>query len=120
MYYTNHAKKKEEKLMTTKLDCNVEHCAYNADHCCKRTDIEVKGENAKVSADTSCGSFAPSGKAKNLVNACGCAKQDTQVHCDAVECMYNSDRMCHANHIGISGREADTMQDTECASFVMG
>ena len=27
----------------TRLDCNVEKCAYNADNCCKLREIDVKG-----------------------------------------------------------------------------
>lgn len=26
----------------TKLDCNVVNCSYNADNCCRRTDIQVE------------------------------------------------------------------------------
>ena len=31
----------------TRLDCNVEKCAYNADNCCKLREIDVKGTKAK-------------------------------------------------------------------------
>ena len=30
----------------TRLDCNVEKCAYNADNCCKLREIDVKGTKA--------------------------------------------------------------------------
>ena len=33
----------------TKLDCNVVNCSYNADNCCRRTDIQVEGTQAKLS-----------------------------------------------------------------------
>ena len=46
----------------TKLDCNVVNCSYNADNCCRRTDIQVEGTQAKTSSETCCGSFAPKGK----------------------------------------------------------
>ncbi len=45
----------------TKLDCNVVNCSYNADNCCRRTDIQVEGTQAKTSSETCCGSFAPKG-----------------------------------------------------------
>lgn len=32
----------------TKLDCNVVNCSYNADNCCRRTDIQVEGTQAKL------------------------------------------------------------------------
>ena len=39
----------------TRLDCNVEKCAYNADNCCKLREIDVKGTKAKKACDTQCG-----------------------------------------------------------------
>ena len=42
----------------TRLDCNVEKCAYNADNCCKLREIDVKGTKAKKACDTQCGSFS--------------------------------------------------------------
>ena len=89
----------------TKLDCNVVNCSYNADNCCRRTDIQVEGTQAKTSSETCCGSFAPKG--------CGCqschttdVKKDTTVSCEACECKFNEDHACHAGHIGISGGHA--------------
>lgn len=38
----------------TKLDCNVVNCSYNADNCCRRTDIQVEGTQAKTSSETCC------------------------------------------------------------------
>ena len=36
----------------TRLDCNVEKCAYNADNCCKLREIDVKGTKAKKACHT--------------------------------------------------------------------
>ena len=79
----------------TKLDCNVVNCSYNADNCCRRTDIQVEGTQAKTSSETCCGSFAPKG--------CGCqschttdVKKDTTVSCEACGCKFNEDHACHA------------------------
>lgn len=102
----------------TRLDCNVVGCAYNDDNCCKRSDIKVEGDGATVSSETCCSSFEKKGC--GCTNSCGCAKKETQVKCEAVECMYNKNQVCHANHIGISGGHADSVSETECASFVMG
>ena len=102
----------------TRLDCNVVNCAYNADNCCKRSDIEVEGEGAMTSSETSCGSFAPKG-CGCASNSTGCAKKETEVKCEAVECVYNESKSCHANHIGISGTNADSVAETECASFTV-
>lgn len=101
----------------TILDCNVVGCAYNLDNSCKRRDIMVVGHEAKTSSETSCGSFAARG--------CGCAtnsaadlRKDTDVTCEAVECIYNESKRCSAKHIGIDGGHADKLRETECGSFV--
>lgn len=100
----------------TKLDCNVVNCSYNADNCCRRTDIQVEGTQAKTSSETCCGSFAPKG--------CGCqschttdVKKDTTVSCEACECKFNEDHACHAGHIGISGGHADSSRETSAAAL---
>ncbi len=113
----------------TRLDCNVCSCVYNEDDCCRRDQITVEGHDACVCPETCCGSFASPEDlcaeegcdyetACNCVSeACGCVRKETKVSCDAVECRYNSEHICCAAHIGISGRHADSAAQTECASF---
>lgn len=103
----------------TRLDCNVIGCAYNGDNSCKRADINVAGEEASRARDTCCSSFVPRGSG-SASNSFGTPSKDTQVFCDAVECMYNRRNSCRANHIGISGSRADHRSGTECASFEIG
>lgn len=102
----------------TKLDCNVVNCAYNEDSCCKRSNISVEGEDAHVSPETCCGSFALKG-CNCASNAADCVCKETEVACDAIECMYNRSKQCQANHIGICGRSASCCDQTECGSFTM-
>lgn len=84
----------------TRLDCNVEKCAYNADNCCKLREIDVKGTKAKKACDTQCGSF--SNKACDCeVSAELAIHKETDVHCDAAKCKYNDHNSCMANQIGI-------------------
>lgn len=99
-----------------KLDCTVENCAYNANKSCRREDITVGGYEAHKSTETACESFAPRGT-NTLVNACGGAKKETKVACNAVNCKYNEGKICHAEHIGIAGTHAVTNGETECATF---
>ena len=101
----------------TKLDCNVVNCSYNADNCCRRTDIQVEGTQAKTSSETCCGSFAPKGSGCQSCHTTD-VKEDTTVSCEACECKFNEDHACHAGHIGISGGHADSSRETECGSFV--
>ena len=79
----------------TRLDCNVEKCAYNADNCCKLREIDVKGTKAKKACDTQCGSF--SNKACDCeVSAELAIHKETDVHCDAAKCKYNDHNSCMA------------------------
>lgn len=101
----------------TKLDCNVASCMYNKEDCCMRNNIEIEGDNARYASETCCGSFAQ-GKEKNgCCSDCGKPSKDTDVCCDAVECKFNMSHKCSADHIGISGKYAGDMKETECASF---
>lgn len=100
----------------TKLDCNVVNCSYNADNCCRRTDIQVEGTQAKTSSETCCGSFAPKGSGCQSCHTTD-VKKDTTVSCEACECKFNEDHACHAGHIGISGGHADSSRETECGSL---
>ena len=79
----------------TKLDCNVVNCSYNADNCCRRTDIQVEGTQAKTSSETCCGSFAPKGSGCQSCHTTD-VKKDTTVSCEACECKFNEDHACHA------------------------
>ena len=40
-----------------------------------------------------------------------------EVECEAVNCVYNKDRCCEAEHIGITGGDTTEAQGTECSSF---
>ncbi len=100
----------------TRLDCNVEKCAYNADNCCKLREIDVKGTKAKKACDTQCGSF--SNKACDCeVSAELAIHKETDVHCDAAKCKYNDNNSCMANQIGIKKNCTPNKCSTECASF---
>lgn len=59
----------------TKLDCNVVNCSYNADNCCRRTDIQVEGTQAKTSSETCCGSFCTERKWMSVLSYNRCQKR---------------------------------------------
>lgn len=100
----------------TKLACGVESCTYNQDKCCRKDAIQVMGDSAHFASETCCGSFAQKGYGATNSTVC-CAKAETEVKCEALKCHYNRDKVCSASHIGISGRHADSMKETECATF---
>lgn len=101
----------------TKLDCNVVNCSYNADNCCRRTDIQVEGTQAKTSSETCCGSFAPKG--------CGCQSCHTtdvkKIQPSAVKRVSaNSTRIMPVmrDTLVFPADIADSSRETECGSFV--
>ncbi len=101
--------------MTT-LDCNVTGCIHNAENCCCKNAIIVEGHSAKVKQDTCCGSYDEK-KGSMFHNIFKTPENRLEVECEAVNCVYNSDRRCVAEHIGIAGGDAKAAVQTECASF---
>lgn len=104
----------------TNLDCNVTDCLYQANNCCCKDGIHVKGNEAKNKQETCCGSFSLQ-HSTGAKNSCGSEKyaaKATDVLCDAVNCVYNEEKHCNANHIGISGVKAVSSAETQCASFM--
>ncbi|MEY8332953.1 DUF1540 domain-containing protein [Lachnospiraceae bacterium 47-T17] len=98
----------------TILDCNVANCMYNADRKCSKYNILVDGSEASMPHETCCSSFQEQGSARNAVSQ---PKTELDVQCKAVNCTFNDNRHCHADHIGINGVNACVVAETECASF---
>ena len=44
-------------------------------------------------------------------------EKNLEVGCEAVNCVYNEQRHCQAEHIGIAGDGAVEASQTECSSF---
>lgn len=102
----------------TGLKCGVTSCAHNCDHCCCKDEIIVEGNHATESHNTCCGSF-DSRERERYVNMNETPNGQLKVGCEAVNCVYNENRFCHADHIDISGGGAGTAEQTECATFKM-
>lgn len=100
----------------TNLDCTVTNCVYNDEKCCCKGDIEVKGENARKTEETCCGSFVEQ-KEKQEKNVVGQPAKGIEVSCEACKCEFNENYKCSAEHIGIAGKNACSCRETECASF---
>lgn len=100
----------------TKLDCNVTGCLHNAENCCCKNAIIVEGQSAHEKCETCCGSFDENkgGAFRNMFKT---PENKLEVECEAVNCIYNEDRFCKAEHIGIAGGNATETVQTECSSF---
>ena len=100
----------------TELKCTAKHCIHNADSYCCKGEILVEGSDAIIQEETFCDSF------DERRNGAYCNVEEhpsrqLEVHCDAISCIYNQDRFCHAARIEIQGPSARTNERTECASF---
>jgi hypothetical protein len=118
--------------MSGTLSCSALNCVHNLGGLCSANSIEVVGYNATSSSHTHCKTFAE----KNLKNALthvanmnipGEIRQlfsnsgvhmSPKIHCEAVECAYNEQRICAAPRVQIVGDSADTTDDTNCETFV--
>jgi hypothetical protein len=116
--------------MSIQLKCDAVNCLYNYGHLCSAEEIEVQGENTMGGRFTYCGTFS----SKNLgnyvssignMNYSGAMKQvvsdgqvmDPNVLCNAVNCVYNSEKHCQADHVEIQNEISSTAEQTECQTF---
>ena len=100
----------------TDLVCSAETCVHNCDKFCCKGTILVEGASANCCGDTCCASFD-----EQTQNCCK-NKYETPslgiiVECESVSCIYNEGRMCTAEEISISGRNAKVASHTECATY---
>ena len=100
------------------LDCSVKSCMHNQDNKCSLDSIKVEGKGADYSDDTACGNYQLRTSGQMMNGCCKSPKNNLSVTCAATKCVFNEGNMCKAEHIGIAGGNAGTMDETECASFV--
>lgn len=100
----------------TRLDCNVKNCLHNSDSCCCKGAIIVEGQSAKDKCDTCCGSFDEN-KGGLFQNMFKSPESKLEVDCEALKCVFNENRHCSADQIGIAGDGASQACHTECVSF---
>lgn len=100
----------------TKLDCSAVSCTYNKDKLCAKGDILVVGSDAEKPSETNCDSFLSAGR-DCYCNSSSEGKEKIAVKCEAINCAFNENRTCSAEHIGIAGQQAHSSSETECSSF---
>lgn len=102
----------------TKLECSVTNCLHNSDHRCCKQAIIVDGHEAREKDGTCCGSFDENreGSFKNVFKT---PENRLEIDCEAVQCVYNENRHCAAEHIDIGGDGASKAEQTLCSTFKM-
>lgn len=98
------------------LKCAVVTCVHNKQNYCDLDGIEVMGNTASVSEETSCGSFVEK-KGNEYSNSMKEATATSNIKCHACECKYNDDYKCYAGKINVAGSSASRSDETECATF---
>ena len=98
------------------LVCSAQNCVYNNAMYCSRGDIEIGGQDAKVSQDTCCQSFEER-KRDSAKSSMGSPSFHADIKCEAVHCKYNENCACHAEHVDVSGAAACCCDETECVTF---
>ena len=88
---------------------------HNEDNCCCLSSIEVNGSNACNCEDTCCGSYFEDKSGEK--NSAQTPHVSLSIACQATNCMYNDDKVCHADHVDISGIRATAAHETVCATF---
>lgn len=99
------------------LDCMVDSCVYNKRQCCCKGDIMVGGRHACECEDTCCDSFSEKRSEDSMISALEHPCKTISIDCEAANCKYNSNYKCVADHVDITGHNADTAKATLCATF---
>lgn len=99
----------------TRLDCSVHNCANNNDNYCCISSIYVGGRNAKKKSNTDCESFIK--KNNGFTNCTVNPNPNVEISCEANNCIYNSNNICTAESITVTGKCANCTEDTICSSF---
>lgn len=98
------------------LECSVQNCVNNSCSHCSLNEIIVSGSNTYQPDGTNCENFI--NKSKALTNSICTADPYTNINCRAKHCTYNNDFKCTADSINVSGYTADTLESTQCSSFL--
>ncbi|MEG0590282.1 MAG: DUF1540 domain-containing protein, partial [Lachnospiraceae bacterium] len=96
--------------------CTVQTCAHNNQRYCDLDTIQVDGNAAKQSCETSCGSFVER-KGDSYSNTTKEVSPCSDIDCKATDCTYNDACQCHAGEINVEGSNACQCGQTECTTF---
>ena len=100
----------------SQLDCTVDSCLYNKTQCCCKGDIMVGGTHADTEEETCCESFCER-RGDSYTSAIEHPSKTISIDCEAMNCTYNSNYKCVADHVDIIGSGANTSGETVCATF---
>lgn len=101
-----------------KINCSVTNCSHNNENTCYANIINIAGKNAKKDCDTCCGSFLDAATYSHLTNNVNQEEsQCTALTCNVGTCTYNSNNLCTAKSIQVSGTNVKLYTETNCTTF---
>ena len=107
-----------------KLKCDVQKCLYNSTGLCSRHVISVDGANSYSKRETSCGSFSPRNRHNFLAEIADLEDDisiETDIHCDAQNCVFQRNSMCYADKIEIKEQKdnfsSKAQHESMCKTF---
>ena len=93
------------------LSCNATNCSHNFDRQCKAGAINVGGQSAVQTSDTTCTTFVDRAES-SFVNSIDALNTDVyNIKCEAHNCVHNENKGCHADNVQIDA------QNAHCNSF---
>ena len=102
----------------SKINCSVSNCSHNDENICFANIVSVGGKSAKEDCETCCASFLDAkiySDLTNNVNESG--KECSAITCNVGTCSYNSNDLCSANSIDVSGDNVNLYLETNCSTF---
>ena len=117
--------------MSGELSCSAINCVNNMSGLCSASTIHVLGSGAHTSNETMCNTFAEKGIKNAFINlpnmnVVGEVRQifkndsiemSPGIKCEAINCKFNEDRVCHADNVQIHGPGAESSEGTRCETF---
>ena len=102
----------------SKINCSVTNCSHNDETICYANVINVGGKSAKEDSDTCCASFLDAviyNELTNNINEKG--NECRAITCNVGTCTYNSNNLCNADSIDVSGKNVNLYSETNCSTF---
>lgn len=100
----------------TLLRCCVQDCINNKSNYCSLGQISIGGASTYQADGTSCKSFLNKDKALSSYITDG--NPYIEICCSAKHCIHNKDLKCAAPSVDIAGYTSETIEETQCTSFM--
>lgn len=88
-------------MLNASIKCNATNCFYNRNFECGAGAINVSGQSAVSTRDTTCTTFVDKAKSSFINSVEGLSTETYNIKCQAHNCIYNENKGCHADNVEI-------------------